>query len=123
MSASVPAERMKLLFIDDEEDLLRVMHRALEPHHDVVSATTAEEGIQRLERGEAFDAILCDQNLPLMSGASMLGLVRMRWPALAARFVLLTNDGLRARSLGCAVIPKPFSLSDIRRTLGRFASR
>jgi CheY-like chemotaxis protein len=58
---------MRVLWIDDEVPFLRVQQRMLRAHHDVWTATSAGEAFAILAV-ERFDVILCDVNLPGMSG-------------------------------------------------------
>lgn len=60
-------EAMRVLWIDDDAAFLRAHQRMLRAHHDVRAVTTAGEAFAVLAV-ERFDVILCDVNLPGMSG-------------------------------------------------------
>jgi DNA-binding response OmpR family regulator len=58
---------MRVLWIDDESAFLRIQARILRAYHDVRTVMTAGEAFAVLAV-EKFDVILCDVNLPGMSG-------------------------------------------------------
>jgi two-component system, NtrC family, sensor kinase len=59
--------RPRVLVIDDEPVMHRVMVRALRDYEVIVQAD-AREALALLAAGNAFDAILCDLNMPGMNG-------------------------------------------------------
>lgn len=105
---------LRILAIDDEEDLLRAYQLVLGREHCVVSVTTAEDGLSLIENDGDFDLILCDQQLPAMSGAALLTELRRRRSTLCDRFVLATCDESLGKALNCNVMYKPFSLAELR---------
>jgi CheY-like chemotaxis protein len=88
-SFSGPGLRLRVLLIDDEEVLLRALRRSLGRHFDVVTASSGKEAIAMLERGEKFDAILCDLLMPEMTGRDFYRVVAVRFPEVepAVRFL------------------------------------
>ena len=118
----------RILFIDDDERVVRVARLLLETlPADVASAG---EGIAALEilGKETFDFVLCDQGLPGMDGMSVLKEIKSRWPELPVVMVSgwalpKIADGPRPDGF----IPKPFSMdslcSGIREVLQRRRSR
>lgn len=73
---------MKVLVVDDERNLRRMLRAPLQAEgFVVVEAGTAEEGLARMER-ERAEAILLDLVLPGASGIEVLRRFRERWPDL-----------------------------------------
>lgn len=76
------SERQRILFVDDEELVLRGMHRILhghESHWDMVFEKSALDGLRAMERGR-FDVVISDMRMPGMNGAQFLGEVARLYP-------------------------------------------
>ena len=79
----------RLLFVDDETNILSGLKRMLRPFSnewEVDVATSGEEALKKLEASK-FDCIITDMRMPGMSGAALLSKVHDRFPGVA-RFVL-----------------------------------
>ena len=69
---SEPAEtKLKVLFVDDEPNLLRAYERLFRKHIDLSTAVGAQEGLAML-RHESFDVIISDRRMPGMDGVAFL---------------------------------------------------
>ena len=69
-----------LLILDDEQRVIDFMKRVLySENYRVISATSPSEGFNQLALNRV-DVILCDQNLPEMSGVEFLKRVRSLYP-------------------------------------------
>ncbi len=108
---------MRVLVVEDERKLARVLGSALEAeHYDVVVAADGHEGLA-WATGEAFDAIVLDVMLPGRSGLEILQTLRQRrnqTPVL----VLTARDGVDDRVLGLDLgaddyLVKPFALPEL----------
>ena len=114
-------ERASILVIDDEPLVRRAIERSLDKEHDVVSAATAGEALERLENGEQYDLILCDLMMPEMTGMEMAERLRRDQPGLYDRLVFLSGGAFTPeaaeflRSVGNRFIEKPFLPDDLRR--------
>ena len=64
----------RILYVEDDTDLVSVVSELLKNMADVIAVTTLEEGKQRLA-SEAFDMVLIDLGLPDGSGADLLPLL------------------------------------------------
>jgi PAS domain S-box-containing protein len=62
------AKRRRVLLIDDEPMILRVMSARLEAEHDVETELRADAALERILAGQRFDVILCDLMMPEMTG-------------------------------------------------------
>src|SRR5205807_921393 len=80
------------------------------------------EALRLLERQDGlggFDVILCDLQMPDMSGMELHAAVRAQMPALADRFVFVTGGAFSSDARRfleesvAAVIQKPFRLEDL----------
>ena len=65
------AVQRRFLVVDDELSLARAVAMLLERHGDVVVESCGESAQARLAAGEAFDVVLCDVVMPLMSGLAL----------------------------------------------------
>jgi two-component system NtrC family sensor kinase len=110
----------RILAIDDEELVLRMLQRAL-AEHELVTARDGIEALEILERTyRPFDAVLCDVVMPRMGGTEVWKAVARRWPELVPRFVVVSGGVLEdadRRFLyesGVRIVWKPFSLDELR---------
>ena len=101
-----------LLLVEDEPTLQRILGSVLGDNgHRVDGVATAEQALEHLDQG-GIDMVLCDKNLPAMSGIDLLAQVRARWPELA--FVMVTGYPSRESALavlahdGDGYLVKPF---------------
>ena len=74
---------IKILFVDDDPNILRALRRTLRAHRDRLDMAFAEGGAAGLEALEArpADVVVSDMRMPEMDGAAFLTEVKKRWPA------------------------------------------
>ncbi len=78
--APLPGGNRSLLFVDDEESILRLLTRILRGEgYDIHTATTAEQALQILAQ-TPIAVVVSDQRLPGMSGTEFLRRVRALYP-------------------------------------------
>jgi len=112
--------RARVLVVDDEPKLGRVIARILAPEHDVLVLTSAEEALDRISAGERFDLILCDLVMPGMDGVELYERVGAIAPALVGRIVMMTGGAFTERTLAFLDRPsicrldKPFDAAHLR---------
>jgi len=64
---------LKLLFVEDEEDLLKIISDALvKLGANFLTATNGVEALEILERESDIDAVITDINMPYMNGLDMI---------------------------------------------------
>ncbi|MEE4356764.1 MAG: sigma-54 dependent transcriptional regulator [Desulfococcaceae bacterium] len=82
----------KILIVDDEPDMLRLLKRSLKPdlHCRVECESSPKQALQRISL-EDFDLILADIKMPEMDGLELLGLIRKDHPDLTV--VMMTGHG------------------------------
>jgi CheY-like chemotaxis protein len=111
-------KRATVLLVDDEEMMLRAMHRVLHPDWQVVALADAHEALRRVLSGEVFDAILCDMLMPTMSGIEFYRSIHTADPVLASRIVFMTGGSVTADAflvgLSNPVLAKPFTRDTLR---------
>ena len=104
----------RVLVVDDEPMVGRLVERALAPVHRVTAVTSGREALARLEAGERFDVILCDLTMPGMSGMALHERVLALAPDQAARMVFLSGGAFTAPARAFLerhpALEKPFDL-------------
>jgi signal transduction histidine kinase/ActR/RegA family two-component response regulator len=114
----------RILVVEDDEDVRATTGAYLrESGLDVEEARDADEALVVLQR-ERFDAVVSDIVMPgSMNGAGLAKAIRRRWPSMPVLLVSGYSDSAaEARSLGIAVVPKPYELSELERILRAMAS-
>jgi len=72
----------RVIVIDDQEPIRRIVRRALENDgHEVLEASDGEVGMELLERAPA-DVVITDIFMPGMDGIQTLREIRKRFPAI-----------------------------------------
>ncbi len=112
--------RAAILVVDDEPLVLDVIARALEGTFDVTACERGKQAVAEIEKG-AFSAVICDINMPNMSGIELLRAVRDLDPDLPVLLVTgqPTWEGA-AQAIEYGVfryLPKPFNLDELRETV------
>jgi signal transduction histidine kinase len=111
--------RRRIVAIDDEALLLKAYRRMLIDHHDIEIRLGAREALRSFEEDRDFAVVLCDLQMPEMSGAEFYQVVKQRWPDIAQRFIFITGGAFSPearRFLDEAVIAcinKPFQLDEL----------
>jgi len=116
-----PARRRgRILVIDDEPMIARLVQRTLSAEHDVVATVRAAEALERLAAGERFDVILCDLMMPQMTGMELHAELCRVDQAQASRMIFLTGGAFTpaARAFLDEVpnqrVEKPFDSKHLR---------
>lgn len=112
----------RLLVVDDEEPVRRVMARSLARYGaDVTEAANSQEALARTADAAAFDAVVTDISMPGMNGIELAREILSRTPAMPIVFVTGAelSDESRAQLdlLGGRLLRKPFDMSELARTV------
>jgi signal transduction histidine kinase/ActR/RegA family two-component response regulator len=91
LPAHKAVQRRRLLAIDDEALLLKAYRRMLTAHHDIETMLGSKEALRLFGQDRNFDVVLCDLQMPEMSGSELYEVVKKRWPDLARRFIFITG--------------------------------
>jgi two-component system, cell cycle sensor histidine kinase and response regulator CckA len=121
INSVAPTPTRIALVVDDERVVRTVMRRLLERRGwDVIESETAEHALEVLgDLSTRIDVVLCDLNLPGISGSALCGRITTMRPELASRLILTSGDPRAAKaelareSLLCPLLEKPFSLTDL----------
>ena len=109
----------KILIIEDEEPIRRVLVRILneeDPSFEIQEASDGKKGLDLIKK-ESFDLVLCDIKMPKVDGIELLQ--RTRKTNLTLPFIMLTGHGnietaVESMKLGAYdFISKPPDLIDL----------
>lgn len=110
--------RPRVLCVDDNPQVLRLLKRQLEERYDVAIAQTAQDALSQLAEGAPFDVIISDLRMPEVHGLTFLKMARERYPN-TQRIILTglpdpeTMSVARSASGAEQLIVKPWSRSDL----------
>lgn len=80
----------KILFVDDEENVLSAYTRVLRKRFTIETALGGAEALERLRTSGPFAVIVSDMRMPEMDGVELLAKVKERWPE-TVRIMLTGN--------------------------------
>ncbi len=125
MSQAAESHRPRILFLDDEENVLDGLKRLTRmrwPDWECVFVSNAIVALSLL-RAEEFSAFVCDFSMPRMSGLEVFQMVRRCDTCWRIPFVCLTgNTAAREQMLVAgadSVLTKPCDLGELRQTLSQ----
>jgi PAS domain S-box-containing protein len=120
-------KRLRVLVVDDEPLIGRIIERAL-PQHDVVVLDNVPAALEACMRDD-FDRILCDLMLPGVAGDVLFTTLERDRPELARRVVFMTGGAFTPGAQGFLervtnrCIDKPFSVSTLHAAVFDEAAR
>jgi PAS domain S-box-containing protein len=123
--ASDPAARRRVLVVDDEAAIGRLVTRSLGSLATVVTETTPARALDAILTDPGFDAIVCDVMMPGMTGIDLHERVARERPDVAARFVFITGGTYTARArdhldrVPNPRLEKPFAVADLIEAIER----
>jgi DNA-binding response OmpR family regulator len=68
----IPGSRPRILIVEDDQDLLRMMQRMLDGIADVVTATDGEQALKLLATGAPPDLMITDWMMPRKDGLTLV---------------------------------------------------
>ena len=105
----------RILLVDDSQTVRLQVRHALSPRgYELIEAVDGVEGLTKIRENPDLSAVLCDINMPNMTGLEMLAAVRAE--GLTTPIIMLTSEGQpslirRAREMGAkGWIVKPFNV-------------
>jgi CheY-like chemotaxis protein len=118
---------MNILLVEDSDEVSCITVEYLqELGHQVVAVAEAEIAIVRL-KNEIFDAVMTDIRLPGMSGLELARALIKEYPNLPV--VIASGYGalnvellLGEKQRTVLILPKPYDLPDLERTLNQAAA-
>ncbi|WP_298436996.1 response regulator [Geobacter sp.] len=123
------AEPVRILCVDDETNVLRALERMLLDYdYELLTATSAAEGLELLGKVEPVQIVISDYRMPVMNGVDFLREVCARWPdtvrivlsgyADTAAIVAAINEGEIYR-----FVPKPWNDEELKVTIANALER
>jgi PAS domain S-box-containing protein len=112
--------RGRLLFIDDDSLVLKLLTRIFEAEHETVATLSASDALSIVAEQRAFDLIFCDVMMPNTSGITFFEKLAKIAPELSERVVFMTGGAFNtvAQQFLAQVpnqhVAKPFDLAAIR---------
>ncbi len=112
----------RILVVDDDEMIRRLIRRILENHHyEVVTSCDGAAALEvtrlaMMQPGSTIDLVLTDIDMPGMDGYALGRRLALTWPALPVVYMSGTSQWLAGRVLPGSwdhFIAKPFSASDL----------
>ena len=117
------------LVVDDEAVVRTVLRRFLaRAGWTVVEVETGEEALALLTHDVTPGIVVCDLNLPGLSGASVCRRISEMRPGLASRLVITSGDPTAAtremerEAVHCPVLGKPFTFTELEGVLQAISS-
>ena len=112
--------KKRVLIVDDSATVrLQISQALTEAAFDVVEAADGQIGLETIDSDLTIQAVICDLNMPRMSGIEMLAAVKAQAKHQALPILMLTTDGQpslikKAKELGAkGWIVKPFKASQL----------
>lgn len=110
-----------VLIIDDDQVLARAILRILGDFY-TVRVVLPEEAVDELSCHD-YDCVICDVDMPGISGTEILNQIQKTKPEVADRFVYHTGSSCFQAPLGVPVLHKPASVGTIRSTVRQMAMK
>jgi excisionase family DNA binding protein len=110
--------RSRVLLVDDEESIRRLLSRMLESAYDVEAAADGESAIRLLREPDAhYDLLISDLNMPGMDGLALIReaqRIDSSLPAIIITGYSSESLAIEALNLGVAgYLTKPFSTTQV----------
>lgn len=120
-------ERMRILVVDDDPTVARAVQRRLAAH-DASIATDGTSALAIVEaatgEGRPFDVVVCDLQMPDLSGTEVLARVRALRSVPPVLILMSGSDDLgAAASVADGVLLKPFRTSEILDLIARVKAK
>lgn len=111
------------LIVDDEEGIRDIVQEGLSARGmKVEAASTAEEALALLSNID-YDVVLCDFNLPRLSGEKLFDELKKRKGSAIPQFVFITGELVDSDRIaeigkkGASILQKPFRVPDVAKLL------
>jgi signal transduction histidine kinase/ActR/RegA family two-component response regulator len=124
-SAGRHLQGKNMLVVDDEVHITEFVYDALTRNGAHVQIANSGSEAYELLRTRHFDLVLCDQNMPGLSGQSLYRLVEGSNPEGSPQFLFITGDILAAEArlffsqTGVSFLKKPFRTQELIEAVNR----
>jgi DNA-binding response OmpR family regulator len=119
---SVPNIRLLVVAAAPE---LRAALAPAPPPYEVATASSVDAALHLLDRGERFDAILCEAMMPEKNGIDFYAELSVKHPDLGTTVIFLLDPDFPPlprrflQSVGCPCVEKPVEWAELRAILER----
>jgi len=117
------ADRKRILIADDDPDLVELIRlEMVELGHEIFTASNGEVCLESILKNKP-DLVLLDVMMPKLDGYHVAYEVTSRLGEQAPNIIIITSrdtvreKGVATMSGAAAVLQKPFSLADLRKTV------
>jgi CheY-like chemotaxis protein len=101
----------RLLLVDDDVALLETLSALLSPRHAVDMASDPRDALARILTGADYDLVLCDLDMPHLTGPQLHETVERHRPEIALHFVFMTANATRPWAHRQPCLSKPLDAS------------
>lgn len=118
-TTAAPTARGRILVVDDEEPIRKMIQRVLSREHEVVAVASGKQAKAILLMDPAFDVILCDLMMPEMTGMELHAWLVAAAPHLATRVIFISGGAFTPTataylsSVTNQLVTKPFFLGEL----------
>lgn len=115
----------RILIVEDEKSVRRILQRLVGGRYESITASCATDACTVLGIDGDFCAILCDLNMPGMSGIDLYRWLRGRDGDLAARMIFVTGGAFAPETarfledIANPVLEKPFEKYQLHHAIDR----
>lgn len=118
---------MNILVVDDSATMRMIVIKSLRQagfaNVNTIEAGTAKEGLAKIAEG-SIDLVLCDVNMPEITGIEMVKVVRAKFPKLPIFMVTTESSPEMKQTMLAAgangVVIKPFPPEELQKALSPF---
>jgi CheY-like chemotaxis protein len=110
--------KLCVLVVDDDPLVLMNTAAMLEDlGHDVLEATSGEQALRMLRRGNGVDLVITDQLMPGMTGSQLIAVIRSERPELPIILATGYSDVQAVPDASLPRLAKPFFQADLARVI------
>jgi DNA-binding NtrC family response regulator len=116
----------RILIVEDEENIVRIMIKALPKSWHVVGETDSRKALKRLLDGEKFDAIILDLIIPYLTGMTLFTELQDKKPELCEIVIFITGgryipavDIFLHAHPEQQLVEKPFDIDEIKNAIAK----
>jgi two-component system NtrC family sensor kinase len=125
----VPYTGKRILVIDDEEEVLKLIIRILDRMgHQAVALASTEAALDLIDK-EEYDLVISDVRMPGIGGQELYQQVKRRHPELTGRIIFITGDTISdstyafLQNVGNPHVTKPFMIEDLQQAVEEVLQR
>lgn len=112
----------KILFVDDEVQVLEGYRRLLHTSFQIETASSGADALKKLKNSKQFAVVVCDMRMPEMDGAHLLHTIMLDFPEVVR--IMLTGNSDQQTAIDAVnqgnifrFLTKPCSKDDLSKTL------